>query len=298
MNVSVVIPTYNNAHLVSGVLESLIVQRTKESLSYEVLVVDNHSEDQTKQMIMSFRNKFNNNLRYLFEPMRGIAHARNKGIEEAKGKYVLFIDDDCVSYENWITIMYETFCHYNADVVQGKVEFGTNIPPDCPYDHQFLRERFAYVDYFDKVTRLTDQDTVTANLGVRRDVLIKFGGFNPSKDFYYCEDTELSMRLIRANLSRYYCPNAIVKHHFELDRLSDEKFYLQSYHWGKGAILMEERSLPSWKLWCYCVKEILKRYGLLFKQYLCNENREAFYNRCKISSLLGRCVQLMKGSKA
>lgn len=86
---SVVIPAFNRGELIVDTLESVFSQDTDSS--YEVLVVDDGSTDNTREVIKALQRP---NLRYLYQDNSGANKARNKGIENAKGKYVAMLDAD------------------------------------------------------------------------------------------------------------------------------------------------------------------------------------------------------------
>ena len=86
--VSVVIPTYNRAEKVRKGVESVLAQSFTD---LEVIVVDDGSSDDTGQ---SLKNEFGDRIRYYFQPNQGVSTARNKGIEEARGEWIAFLDSD------------------------------------------------------------------------------------------------------------------------------------------------------------------------------------------------------------
>ena len=87
--VTVIIPTYNRAHLVGRAIESVLSQTFHD---WELIVVDDASTDNTKEAVYGFRDS---RIRYLFhEVRRGGSAARNTGISEARGEYVAFLDSD------------------------------------------------------------------------------------------------------------------------------------------------------------------------------------------------------------
>ncbi|MGD8380729.1 MAG: glycosyltransferase, partial [Syntrophobacterales bacterium] len=92
IKISVIVCTYNRAELLGGTLRTLCHQ-TLDTSEYEVIVVDNNSTDNTREVVDEFCRR-SSNVRYCFEPQQGLSHARNQGLQEAKGKYVAYIDDD------------------------------------------------------------------------------------------------------------------------------------------------------------------------------------------------------------
>ena len=85
--VSVIIPAYNRAHLVVEALESVFAQTYAD---FEVIVVDDGSTDDTRNVLKSYLNR----IRYIWQENQGISGARNKGILLSQGRYIAFLDSD------------------------------------------------------------------------------------------------------------------------------------------------------------------------------------------------------------
>jgi len=85
--VSVIIPTYNRACMVVEAVESVLKQTFRD---FELLVIDDGSTDGTAECLAPFENR----LRYIYQPNRGISAARNRGIREAQGEFLAFLDSD------------------------------------------------------------------------------------------------------------------------------------------------------------------------------------------------------------
>ncbi|MBZ0220450.1 MAG: GNAT family N-acetyltransferase [Candidatus Methylomirabilis sp.] len=87
MRVSIIIPTYNRARLVCHAIDSILAQDYKD---YEIIVVDDGSTDSTPQVL----RKYSGAIKYLRQENRGFGAARNRGLDEAKGEYLAFLDSD------------------------------------------------------------------------------------------------------------------------------------------------------------------------------------------------------------
>src|SRR5581483_927586 len=99
--VSVVLSTYNRAHVLPRALDSL-AQQSFPPECYEVLIVDNNSNDGTRQIGESFCARFSH-FRYVFEPKQGLSHARNTGIRVARASLIAFTDDDVRASSDWVS---------------------------------------------------------------------------------------------------------------------------------------------------------------------------------------------------
>lgn len=96
--VSVIIPTYNRARLVTKAIQSVLDQTYQD---FEIIVVDDGSTDNTKEVVGSFKEP---RIKYVYQDNSGICIARNNGINVSKGDYVLFLDSDDMLFKNAIAI--------------------------------------------------------------------------------------------------------------------------------------------------------------------------------------------------
>lgn len=87
--VSVIIPTYNRSHLIGEAINSVLMQDIRDC-DIEIIVVDNGSTDNTRDVVTGFGNK----VRYIFQKNKGAGAARNRGIEETSGEWISFLDSD------------------------------------------------------------------------------------------------------------------------------------------------------------------------------------------------------------
>lgn len=89
--VSVIMPCYNSEHFVARAIESVLRQTYQ---NWELLLVDNNSTDNTKQVLEQYQQKYPDQISVFSEPHKGAPAARNKGLKEAKGKWIQFLDAD------------------------------------------------------------------------------------------------------------------------------------------------------------------------------------------------------------
>jgi len=85
--VSIIIPTFNRRDYITIALDSVLAQTYKD---YEIIIIDDGSSDDTKEILKPYQN----NIRYFYQDNRGIPTTRNKGIREAQGNYIAFLDSD------------------------------------------------------------------------------------------------------------------------------------------------------------------------------------------------------------
>ena len=119
LSISAAIITFNRAEWLKDALASLTRQTRPPD---EVVVVDNGSKDHTKDVVLSFSDRLN--IKYVYEPVRGIPHARNTAIKNTTGDIIASIDDDCVADDNWLKQIEIPFIKDpNIGVVGGNVTY-------------------------------------------------------------------------------------------------------------------------------------------------------------------------------
>jgi glycosyltransferase involved in cell wall biosynthesis len=121
---SVIICTYNNCNLLVDCLNCLAAQELDDEEHFELLVIDNCSTDNTKNVVDDFivSGKIPN-LNYIFEPEPGLTHARLAGITHAKYSWIAFIDDDVRVQKNWVhSALAFIQSHPKAGVISGRIQ--------------------------------------------------------------------------------------------------------------------------------------------------------------------------------
>ena len=99
---SVIVPTFNNAEHLDKLLENLVQQKMSNYEISEIVVVDDGSTDNTKEII----NKYGNIVRAILQPNRGVSNARNVGLMASSGRYVCFVDSDDNVADNYIAAIF------------------------------------------------------------------------------------------------------------------------------------------------------------------------------------------------
>ncbi len=108
LDFTVAIPTYNGANRLSKLLECLQNQIHTENFTWEIIVVDNNSTDNTREVVETYQKNWQRAypLKYFLESKQGAGYARQRAIEEAKGKFVGFLDDDNYPLDDWVAKAY------------------------------------------------------------------------------------------------------------------------------------------------------------------------------------------------
>jgi GT2 family glycosyltransferase/glycosyltransferase involved in cell wall biosynthesis len=206
---SVIIPTYNRSQTLARCLEALGKQNMSMN-DVEVIVVDDGSTDDTQ----AFLNKQSGPLRlkHFYQKNQGVGAARKLAVDEARGEYLLLINDDTIATPDLLEehLKYQHKYQENGLAVLGTFEY-----------ERAARRRalthFLSVDPFMFPQMVMNPDCcygsthfVTCNLSVRRDLVLAAGNFDPS--FRVGEDSDLGIRMSKAGTQILFNPNAHAFH--------------------------------------------------------------------------------------
>ena len=102
MRITVILCTYNRRCSLPMALASLAAQVLPNGVEWETLIIDNNSTDDTRDIAEEYCRKFPDRFRYVFEAQQGKSQALNRGIHEASGEVIAFIDDDVTAEPDWL----------------------------------------------------------------------------------------------------------------------------------------------------------------------------------------------------
>lgn len=247
---TVAIPTYNGEHRLPEVLDKLrecgaYIMRSQintENFSWEVLVIDNNSTDNTKKVVENYQKTWIKNypLRYCQEQQQGAGFARQKAIKEAKSELIGFLDDDNLPAENWLVAAYEFAQKYPKAGA-----FGSQIHPLYEVEPP---DNFAKIAPFLAITERGEKPLLyqpsskllppSAGLVIRKQAwlgnvpnkLILTGRANGK--MLTSEDLEVLSHIQQSNWEIWYNPAMEIYHKIPHWRL--EKSYLTSLIRGIG----------------------------------------------------------------
>lgn len=189
----------------------------------EVILVDNGPAADTRRSVELFDRELP--VRYISEPQRGYGMARNRGLAEARGSVIYFLDDDCVPEPDWSDVLWNILASGQADVASG------SRAPGQPG----LAARLEYLSTDGPVMspRLAAgpaRHLSTSNLILRREVVETVGCFDTTLTM--CEDRDFTTRARQLGFRLHYEPKARVTHYPSLGGLSD--YLAKMRHYGTG----------------------------------------------------------------
>lgn len=185
VKLSIVIPAYNEESYLGDCLRHVLdeVARSTDCGPIEVIVIDNASTDTTSDVAKSFRG-----VRVFQEPNKGPSHARQRGLDEARGAIVGYVDADTRMPSGWIRTVLQSF---DADPEMVCVS-GPYLYYDLSPFSKLLVRAFWRVAL--PVSSMTGFMAVGGNFAARRDALLKVEGFDRTIAFYG-DDTDIARRL-------------------------------------------------------------------------------------------------------
>ncbi len=221
--ISVIVPSFNRAHYLQGALDSLTRQETDDRFCYEVLIVDNASQDNTREVVETFAATSPVPVRYLLESTPGDAPPRNKGIAESDGQWVAFFDDDQFAEPRWLLNLLHVAEKNTASIVGGPVHLDLDeetIEQLSPACRRALRETKPYA-----IDRPCGRNVIpgTGNMLVARELFEQIGVFREDmkqggSDWKFVEDAKAH------GVTPWYAAQAAIRHRVDRDRMTPDYF--------------------------------------------------------------------------
>jgi glycosyltransferase involved in cell wall biosynthesis len=233
MDLSIIIPTYNRSGLLRATLQGLCEQNAAHRIR-EVLVVSDGSIDSTPEIVEGFSGRLP--IRLICQPKKGVSTARNRGLREARGRMVLFLDDDVIPSSRLVlehTDFHRQFPEPES-VLLGYVTWlpTLRITPFMRWYGEY-GALFGYSLLHDGV-QVDRRYLYTCNISFKTEFLTRSDGFNENLSVF--EDHELGFRLAKQGMRMHFRRSALGYHNqsFTFQQACDR---LQRYSEGFGAFL-------------------------------------------------------------
>lgn len=243
MILSVVILTFNRKDHVLDCVQSVTHQNFEGD--YEVIVIDNWSEDGSFEELKSKFSGFSN-----FKIVRpskriGIAAARNYGLQLSEGRIVAFIDDDCIATKSWLNEINSVFEDENVGCVGGKITLlmvGIEKPSWVGKDIYGI---LGITSWGEKSKDI--YFPIGGNLAIRKELALKIGGFKeqlgPHSVKVFGEEISISNRVRESGYRVIYAPKAEVLHKVWKERVKIENLLERAYMISVGDYYLYGRNL-------------------------------------------------------
>jgi glycosyltransferase involved in cell wall biosynthesis len=244
LDAAVLICTYNRAPLLGDTLDSLARSRVDSAhpLRWNVIVVDNNSSDETREVVTSRIAAYPVELRYLFEPRQGKSNALNTGLAATKAALVVFTDDDVRVDPGWLDASCRPMIDDpSIDYTGGPVFPIWERPRPAWLDEarSDLWGTLAILDYGREpfVFEARQRVPLGANMAVRRALIDRIGGFDPKlgrtgRSLLGQEQAEFFCRSRAIGARGLYVPAMSLHHHVPAQRLT--RTYFRRWWFWKG----------------------------------------------------------------
>lgn len=245
---NVVICTYNRADILDGVLSSLVYQ-TMDKNRYEVIVVDNASCDNTKEIAESYSNRLC--LSYAYEPRQGLSHARNLGFKKTNSSYVAYLDDDVRLKQDWVKKVLDTIDEYRPDIFGGPV-----FPCYQTKQPRWFLDKYATFSWWGGTLRpLRNGEYLSGNnIVFRKDLLEGLSGFNPAlgmqgRHLGFHEEAEIIKKAkdLYPNIKIMYIPDMFIHHLVPIHKMSLLWHIKRSYYIAMSNMALNKRNISDGK---------------------------------------------------
>jgi len=247
--ITATISTYNREKYLPGVLRSLAKQTLDHKL-FEVVLVDNNSPGNTKEIFEKFSGEHPSiSCRYYLEINQGLSYGRNRGIKEAKGKYITFIDDDAFLADDYLEKIYNYFeSHQNVAAIGSKIllHYESIIPA---WENKYLNSLLGYFNIGDNEKEFSKNPAGLlqagwdyprgSNMSFRMTVFEKVGLFNvdlgrKGSGMGGSEEKDIFKRIYNfPELKVVYIPDALVYHCVPVERTTKE--FIKKQALGTGS---------------------------------------------------------------
>lgn len=238
---SVVVPTYNRLGVLQRVITAL-EQQAYPAEAYEVVVISDGSSDGTDAYLGSYRGKMR--LRWLSQANKGPAAARNAGVREAAGDYIVFVDDDLVPEPQLL----EEHARSHHEAGRDVVVLGPLLTPEdfkmapwVRWEQEMLMKQYKAMLRGD--WQASARQFYTGNASLRRSHILAAGGFD--ENFRRAEDVELAYRLDKNGLGFVFNYQAAGMH------FADRSFRAwldAAYTYGRNDVIFARDRKQEWLL--------------------------------------------------
>jgi len=233
MYISVIICTYNHSESLKMTLKSIEEMSVPEDLRWELILVDNNSSDETRNVVREFMKRSGLSVKYVYEGKQGLGHARIAGCEAATGDILAFTDDDCIVDRHWLSSLAKEFqSDRTLSGAGGRVEL---------------------FDIRDKpVTIMTSKERVLlswpgqlfnfihgCNMAFVRRVFQVVGNydvrFGAGTKIASAEDSDFIYRVFKSGFKILYSPDFVVYHNHGRRTDAQVRILMKGYIIGRGA---------------------------------------------------------------
>ncbi|TGP57324.1 glycosyltransferase [bacterium M00.F.Ca.ET.230.01.1.1] len=243
--VSFIVCTRDRAAVLETCVDSILAAcRAHPAFTAELVVVDNGSCDGTASYLSRIAATSDITLTAIHEPRPGLAAARNAGLARARGRVLVFVDDDCRLDGSYLADLERHYASGEKWLIRGgRVEIGDAL--DLPFTVKRCDQR-------ERLTHAVHPGgfVLGCNMTMHREVAARIGPFDErfgaGGALRSAEDTDYLVRAILAGMAVEYVPDmTIFHHHGRRDRKAIDRLH-RDYHFGNGALCVKHIRRAPW----------------------------------------------------
>lgn len=216
--VSIIVPSYNRSDLIGITLASFLAQSYGQG-NFEIIVSDNNSKDNTKDVVMKFVASHPGVVSYIFEPRQGVHYARNTAAKKAKGELLYFTDDDMIAHVDLIKELVRVFeLDPEIGTATGLVVGKFDVPPPEWVRKHLINSYLSLTDQYraeELIVSVNDVGVYSCHQAIIREAFFSSGGFNPENTagtWVGDGETGLNIKLKALNYKFAYTSKSVTYH--------------------------------------------------------------------------------------
>tara|TARA_B100000795_G_scaffold236603_1_gene196799 strand:+ start:71 stop:976 length:906 start_codon:yes stop_codon:yes gene_type:complete len=236
--ISAIISTYNREKYLPKLFRSICKQ---DYLNFEIIIIDNNSPGNTKELTEVFiKNNPKLKIKYFLETKQGLSFGRNRGIKEAKGDFIIFLDDDAFISNNYFYRISFYFKQYSDVMAIGSkilLDYESSIPK---WENPYLNSLLGYFNLGNNIKLFKSNDYPRgSNMSFRKSVFDIVGYFNTQlgrigSELGGGEEKDIFKRIYISQMKVLYVPDAIVFHTVPKERTTYKFIKQQAIGTGKS----------------------------------------------------------------
>jgi len=296
VDISIVICTYNRSEMLRHALEGVIRQETDGKFSYELVVIDDGSTDDTRNVVKEFSKRSHVPVRYFQTEGEGISEARNIGVKETRSKWIAWFDDDQLAQTEWLKNLFAIALQKGGDCIAGTVQLSlaqeqlSRLGPVC-------RSILGEYIWCEKPAIYRGKTLPgTGNLMVSRRVFDSIGLFDTT--LASSEDNDFLFRAQVAGFNVWIVPNAVVHHMVPSYRMKPAYFRWTSLRQGSNLAYRNCKQLGRGKTLLLCIARIghaiLLTMPYILLAYLRLDKTEMLDRQCLLWRAIGHTRRTLK----
>jgi glycosyltransferase involved in cell wall biosynthesis len=244
IELSVIIPTRNRADYLKDALESVLNQTLNKDI-YEIIVIDNGSTDNTREVVEQLNQLHQKRIRYFYEPTPGLHVGRHLGAKESRSDILVYTDDDIIAFPEWLKAVRSAFSDPKVALVGGKIlpRWEGEVPDWVALfkdtdQYGWSNGYLSILDFGDKRQEIPAFYVYGCNFSIRKSVMYECGGFHPDSmpqeliRFRGDGETGLATAIMEKGYKTIYEPKAAVYHRVPPERLTLEYFCRRAFNQG------------------------------------------------------------------